>query len=227
MKEVAAIIVAGGKGTRMGSTIKKQYLKIGEKEVLAHTVEAFEKVQAIKEIIVVTSEEDTDYVGELLCRQYGYKKVTQIVAGGKERQYSVFNGIKAIGENIDYVLIHDGARPFIKEEVIIKSLEKAYEKKACIVAVPVKDTIKQVDVNGKVETTPNRASLWGIQTPQVFERSLIEKAHAYAKENSILGTDDSMLVEAIGEEVYIVEGDYTNIKITTPEDLIIAETFIK
>ena len=226
MKYVSAIIVAGGSGSRMGTRTKKQYLKIKDKEILVYAVECFEKMPEIQEIIVVTGKEECSYVEHLLRDTYKLSKVRAVVAGGKERQDSVFNGIQVVNNKADYVVIHDGARPLITEEVVRAGLNTAYMQRASIIAVPVKDTIKVVNKEGKVETTPDRNTLWSIQTPQIFERELITYAHQYAKEHGLSATDDSMLVEAIGVPVYITEGHYTNIKITTPEDMIIAERML-
>lgn len=227
MNHVAAIIVAGGSGSRMGSKIKKQYLKIQDKEILAHTVECFNAMPEIHQIIVVTAKEDIEYVDTLLKKTYHLNKVKDIVEGGKERQDSVYEGIKCISDEVKYVIVHDGARPLITKEVILKALNKAYEHKASIVAVPVKDTIKVVNSNKEVEDTPRRETLWSVQTPQIFEKELIIEAYTQAKMQGIAATDDSMLVEALGVSVYVVEGEYTNIKITTPEDLIMAENILK
>lgn len=227
MKYVSAIIVAGGSGSRMGTKTKKQYLKIHNKEILAHTVECFNSMPEIQEIIVVTGKEDIQYVDKLLKQHYKFDKVKSIVEGGRERQDSVYNGIKQADSQAEYLIIHDGARPLITKEVILKGLDKAYEHKASIVAVPVKDTIKIINSDGKVETTPKRDTLWSVQTPQTFEKKLILEAYKEAYEKHIQATDDSMLVEALGVPVYIVEGEYTNIKITTPEDLIMAENILK
>lgn len=227
MKYVSAIIVAGGTGSRMGTKTKKQYLKIHDKEILAHTVECFNTMPEIQEVIVVTGKEEVEYVEELLKQRYRFNKVRHIVPGGKERQDSVYNGIKQVDSQAEYLVIHDGARPLITREVILKGLYKAYEYKASIVAVPVKDTVKVINSDGKVEATPKRETLWSVQTPQTFERRLIVEAHKNAYEKRIKATDDSMLVEALGVPVYIVEGEYTNIKITTPEDLIMAENVLK
>lgn len=226
MKYISAIIVAGGNGSRMGMPTKKQYLKIKDKEILVHTVERFNNMPEIQEIIVVTGKEDIPYVEKLLKQDYKLDKVVCIVEGGRERQDSVYNGIQAVNERAQYLIIHDGARPLITSAVILRGLDMAYATKASIVAVPVKDTIKIVNKEGQVESTPARELLWSIQTPQIFEKKLIVQAHEYAKVHGIKATDDSMLVEAIGTPVYIVEGDYTNIKITTPEDLIMAENMI-
>lgn len=226
MKYISAIIVAGGSGSRMGTSTKKQYLKIKDKEILVYTVECFQNMPEIQEIIVVTGKEDIAYVEKLLKDTYKLDKVSCIVAGGKERQDSVYNGIQAADEKSEYLVIHDGARPLITKEAVRAGLDMAYAHRASIIAVPVKDTIKIVSKEGKVEATPDRSSLWSVQTPQIFEKELIIHAHEYAKEHGLSVTDDSMLVEAIGVPVYIVEGAYTNIKITTPEDLIIAEKML-
>lgn len=226
MNKIAAVIVAGGSGSRMGTKVKKQYLKLKGKEILAHTVERFSTIAQIEEIIVVTSEEDIDYVTMLLRDKYKIKKIKAVVAGGKERQDSCWNGIRSVSKKIDYIMVHDAARPLISETVIEASIEKVKEVKACIVAVPVKDTIKQADQDGKIINTPNRESLWAVQTPQTFEKELLMNAYKEAYIKKVKATDDSMIVEAFGEVVHIVKGEYTNIKITTPEDLLLAERLI-
>ena len=228
MDKVTAIIVAGGSGKRMGMAIKKQYILLNKKEVLTHTLEVFNKSDLIDTIILVVSEEEIEKVKIEIVEKYALHKVKKIVAGGAERQDSVYNGLMATSEDTKYVMIHDGARPFIKEAVLKKALEVTLEKEATVVAVPVKDTIKIVDnKENKVIDTPDRSTLWSIQTPQTFTKELLLKAYEYAKRESLVVTDDSMLVEAYGKSVYIVEGDYTNIKITTPEDLIIGEALLK
>ena len=226
MNKVAAVIVAGGSGSRMGTKVKKQYLKLKGKEILVHTVERFSTIAMIKEIIVVTGQEDIEYVTKLLKEDYKLEKVKAVVAGGKERQDSCYNGIRSVSDDIDYIMIHDGARPLISENAILESIEKVEEHDACIVAVPVKDTIKQADKMGKVINTPERETLWSVQTPQTFGRDLIIRAYESACINHIKATDDSMIVEAFGHPVYIVQGEYTNIKITTPEDLLLAERLL-
>ena len=228
MDKVTAIIVAGGSGKRMGMAIKKQYILLNKKEVLAHTLEVFNKATLIDTIILVVSEEEIEKVRVEIVEKYALHKVKKIVAGGAERQDSVYNGLMATSEDTKYVMIHDGARPFIKEAILKKALEVTLEKGATVVAVPVKDTIKVVDCKeSKVIDTPDRSTLWSIQTPQTFTKELLLKAYEYAKSEGLVVTDDSMLVEAYGKSVYIVEGDYTNIKITTPEDLIIGEALLK
>lgn len=227
MNKVAAIIVAGGSGKRMGMNIKKQYLSLRDKPILAHTIAAFEQTESIDEIIVVVGKEEIDKVKEEIVKLYEFKKIKSIVAGGKERQDSVYNGLKAVSESVKYVMVHDGARPFIKEETIEQVLKLTIEKGAVIAAVPVKDTIKVVDQSSlEVKQTPKREELWAIQTPQSFERTILLEAYRIGNETGIQATDDSMLVEAAGYKVQVVMGDYTNIKITTPEDLILGETIL-
>ncbi|WP_069999889.1 2-C-methyl-D-erythritol 4-phosphate cytidylyltransferase [Cellulosilyticum sp. I15G10I2] len=227
MDKVSVVIVAGGSGKRMGLAIKKQYILLKEKEILAHTIEAFENCEFINEIILVVAEEDIDYVQENIVIRYDLNKVKKIAAGGSERQDSVYNGLLKVDRDTNYVMIHDGARPFISKKVILNCLKKAKETGASIVAVPVKDTIKICDTKThQVEQTPNRDTLWAVQTPQIFSFELLMKAYQHAKANHLQVTDDSMIVEALGKEVYITQGEYTNIKVTTAEDLIIAEAIL-
>lgn len=227
MNKVAAIIVAGGSGKRMGMNIKKQFIELDGKATLAHTIEVFNKCKIIDEIIVVVGKADKEKVRTEIVSRYDYSKVTQIVEGGKERQDSVYNGLMSVSDEVQYVMIHDGARPFISEEILEKAFIMTKERHATVVAVPVKDTIKVVNEALEVEGTPNRSTLWSIQTPQSFKKELLMEAYAYAKEEGLTVTDDSMLVEAYGKKVYIVEGDYNNIKITTPEDLVLGQAILR
>lgn len=222
----SVVIVSAGKGSRMKADINKQFLKIGDKEVIAHTIDKFYNNKNIGEIIIVVREDEKEFFQENIINKYGYKNI-KIAFGGKERQDSVYNGLKEADEKCEIVLIHDGARPFVTNEIIDKSIEGAKEYKSTIVGVPVKDTIKIVDENKDVCDTPNRSRLWAIQTPQVFDYSLIVKAHEKAKNNKYYGTDDSMLMEYLGYDVKVIEGSYDNIKITTPEDLKIAQEILR
>jgi 2-C-methyl-D-erythritol 4-phosphate cytidylyltransferase len=224
---VSVVIVAGGKGKRMGQDVNKQYIKLGDKEVLAVTIEAFDKVDCVDEIIVVVSDSDIEFCSENIIRKYNFRKVKKLVAGGVERQESVYNGLMGCNEETEVVLIHDGARPFVTEKMILDSIEGARSFDACTVAVPVKDTIKIVDEYSTIVSTLKRNELFSIQTPQAFKFDLILKGHKAAIKNKILATDDTALIEYMGKKVKIVMGSYFNIKLTTQEDLIFARAILE
>lgn len=226
-KFVSIIIAAAGMSNRMGSKINKQFLLIDNKPILAHSIEAFNRLKFIDEIIVVSKEEEVDYCRKEIVYKYGFNKVSRIIKGGKERQDSVYNGILALDKKTDIVLTHDGARPFIRKEAIIKGIQGAIEYGACVIGVPLKDTIKVIEDNDIVHHTPNRSLLWAAQTPQCFQIDLLKEGYEYAISEGIVGTDDSSLVEKKGYPVKMLMGNYDNIKITTPEDLVIAESFLK
>lgn len=223
-----AIVLAAGQGKRMGTTVQKQYLEIQGKPVLYYSLNAFQQSEIIDDIILVVGEGQKEYCQTEFVDKFGFTKVSKIIYGGSERYFSVWNGLQAIS-NTDYVYIHDGARPFVTEEIITRAFENVQVEKACVVGMPVKDTIKIADSNGYAEYTPNRSFVWLVQTPQVFELSLIKEAYAkLVKLESIPATDDAMVVEQmLGKKVKLVEGSYENIKITTPEDLFVAESFLK
>ena len=222
----SVVIVSAGRGSRMKADINKQFLKLQNKEVIAHTIDKFYNNENIGEIIVVVREDEAEFFKINIIEKYGYKNI-KIAFGGSERQDSVYNGLKMVDENCKIVLIHDGARPFVNNETIDSAIESAKENKCVIVGVPVKDTIKVIDENNNVCDTPDRSTLWSIQTPQVFDYSLIMKDHEKAREDNYYGTDDSMLMEYFGQKVKVVEGSYNNIKITTPEDLKIGEEILR
>ena len=222
----SVVIVSAGRGSRMKADINKQFLKLQNKEVIAHTIDKFYNNENIGEIIVVVREDEAEFFKINIIEKYGYKNI-KIAFGGSERQDSVYNGLKMVDENCKIVLIHDGARPFVNNETIDSAIESAKENKCVIVGVPVKDTIKVIDENNNVCDTPDRSTLWSIQTPQVFDYSLIMKAHEKAREDNYYGTDDSMLMEYFGQKVKVVEGSYNNIKITTTEDLKIGEEILR
>ena len=222
----SVVIVSAGRGSRMKADINKQFLKLQNKEVIAHTIDKFYNNENIGEIIVVVREDEAEIFKINIIEKYGYKNI-KIAFGGSERQDSVYNGLKMVDENCKIVLIHDGARPFVNNETIDSAIESAKENKCVIVGVPVKDTIKVIDENNNVCDTPDRSTLWSIQTPQVFDYSLIMKAHEKAREDNYYGTDDSMLMEYFGQKVKVVEGSYNNIKITTTEDLKIGEEILR
>lgn len=220
----SAVIVSAGNSTRMGG-VNKQFLEILSKPVIAHTVTAFENCKSIDEIVIVTRKCDIDSVKKI-CEDYSLSKVTAVVEGGETRQLSVLNGVKNTRQNADFVLIHDGARPLITEKVIEDTLKVAINCGAAATGVKVKDTVKMVDCNDRIVDTPDRNFLRFIQTPQIFEKSLYLTA-VETVENSRDFTDDCKLIEAMGKTVRFVEGDYQNIKITTPDDIAIAEAYLK
>lgn len=221
---VSAVIVAGGKGKRIGGDIPKQYIKLKDKEIIAYTLEAFINIEEISEIILVVPENDIEYCHENILKKYGYEKWVKIAAGGQERQDSVYNGLSACKNN-DIVLIHDGARPFVSDKIIRECIACAYKAGACTAAVPVKDTIKTVDSSGVVIDTPDRSRLYAVQTPQAFKYELILNAHKKWRSDIRRkpATDDTQMAEYMGVKVQIVKGSYDNIKITTPEDIILGE----
>lgn len=232
MKTIA-IIAAGGQGKRIESRLwrdegkpPKQFLMLKDKPILAHTVDKFERCELVDEIILVVPEDYLEYCSQAIVDKYGFKKVRKVICGGKERQDSVYSGLKACPNNTSIVVIHDGVRPLISPDKISESIKICREKKAVVLAVPIKETVKRVE-HGNIIITLDREKLWLTQTPQTFEYKLILEAHEKAKENNFMGTDDSALVERLGYEVTILEGDYRNIKITTAEDLTIAEQFLK
>nr|WP_024621634.1 2-C-methyl-D-erythritol 4-phosphate cytidylyltransferase [Clostridioides mangenotii] len=221
----SVVVVAAGNGKRMNIGINKQFIKLGEKEVIAHTIQVFYINKDIDEIVVCIKPEEEEYFLDNIINKYNFKGV-KIAYGGKERQDSIYNGLKKLDEKCDIVLIHDGARPFVDDKIIAESIEEAKIKKAVVVGVPVSDTIKIVK-NGEIESTPDRSLLWAAQTPQVFEYDTIKKAYEDAYESGFYGTDDSMLVERIGQKVSMVMGSQKNIKITNPEDLKTANQIIQ
>jgi 2-C-methyl-D-erythritol 4-phosphate cytidylyltransferase len=225
--KVIALVPAAGMGKRMGADINKQYLLLAGKPIVAHTLQVLQDAPFIDDVYVIVPEAEIPFCREHVVERYSLTKVRAIVAGGSERQYSVMNGLQALtGADVDdVVMIHDGVRPFVSLPVLEKSVETAREMGGALVAVPVKDTVKIVK-DGVVRETPLRDSLWLAQTPQVFRYSVIMAAHEIAAAERYLGTDDASLVEWMGKDVHIVLGDYRNIKITTPEDLIMAEAFL-
>lgn len=224
---ISVIIAAAGMSNRMGSKINKQFIGINGKPILAYTIEKFEKCRYIDEIVLVAKEEEIEYCRKEIVKKYRFKKVSNIIRGGMERQDSIYNGILALNENTDIVLTHDGARPFVKIQNIEDGIEGVIDHGACIVGVPVTDTIKVVGKDKDINETPQRSLLWAAQTPQCFLKSILVEAYDEAVKDNFLGTDDSSIVERIGYKVKMIMGSYENIKITTPEDIVIAESLLK
>lgn len=226
MEKCTAIVLAAGQGKRMNSKIQKQFLEVKGYPVLYYSLKVFQESPLIDEMILVTGENVLSYCREKIVDKYGFTKVKKILPGGKERYDSVYAGLLAC-EDCDFVFIHDGARPFISEEILERGLEGVRETGACVVGMPSKDTVKLAE-NGFVKETPERSSVWTIQTPQIFSYSLIRKAHENIRRKDMSGiTDDAMVVEQeTGAKIRLATGSYQNIKITTPEDLAIAEAFL-
>lgn len=227
VNKCSVIIPAAGQGKRMRAELNKQFLQLQGMPIIVHTLRAFQRCRVIDEIILVVGPgEEPEYRNEYIPR-YGLDKIKAIVEGGRERQDSVINGLQAVSEDCDIVLVHDGARPLVTDEEIINSVTAAEDAGAAVVAVPVKDTIKKVGSELLVEKTLERGLLWQAQTPQTFRYEVFCEATRRAREDGFYGTDDTSLVERLGRRVKIVQGSYENLKITTPEDLILAEAIIK
>lgn len=222
-----AIVLAAGQGRRMNSKIQKQFLMLGDYPVLYYSLRCFQDSPLIHEIILVTGAEDISYCREKIVEKYQFDKVSSVVAGGKERYDSVYEGLLACGD-CGYVFIHDGARPFVTEDILERGLAGVKESGACVIGMPSKDTVKLADAGDFVRETPERRLVWNIQTPQIFRYDLIRRAHEKLGCKGMVGiTDDAMVVErAEGTKVKLVEGSYKNIKITTQEDLDIARAFL-
>lgn len=225
MGKIAAIILAAGQGKRMNSAVQKQYLLLGEKPVLYYSLRAFEQSEA-DSIVLVAGTGEIPYCKELI-KKYDFQKIICITEGGKERCHSVYNGLKVLPEDTEYVLIHDGARPFVTEKIISDTITAVKEYKACVVGTPVKDTIKITDNAQYAAQTPDRQKVWAVQTPQAFSYEIVQNAYARLMEHEIPVTDDAMVVETfLHYPVKLIKGSYQNIKITTPEDFVVAEAFL-
>ena len=226
MEKYTAIVLAAGVGKRMNSKIQKQYMLLGGKPVLFYALDAFEKSR-VDEIILVVGKGEIEYCRKEIVEKYKFHKVTKIVEGGKERYHSVYEGLKAM-DTADYVLIHDGARPFLDQQILTRTMEAVKQYQACVVGMPVKDTIKITTEDGFSKETPERKHVWMIQTPQCFSYPLIFEAYQKMLQNEDATiTDDAMVLEKVkGLPVKMVEGSYRNIKITTPEDLLVAGAYL-
>ncbi len=211
----------------MNAGLPKQYLELGGKPILCHTLERFEAAKSVDGIVLVTDPNSLTLVKEQILKKCDCSKVKWVVRGGEKRQESVAAGLKAVPLGTEVVCVHDGVRPFISVELINKSIEEARSHGACIVAIPVKDTIKRVDDEGRIAETVERAGLWRAQTPQTFRYDVLESAMNQAMTEGFYGTDEASLVERYGHDVYILAGDERNIKITTPEDLEVANSLIR
>ena len=236
-KKCTAIVLAAGQGKRMGAAVQKQYIELEEKPVIAYTLEQFNASRIIDDIVLVVGEDQKEYVQKEIVDRYGYDKVSAIIPGGKERYHSVWEGLKCLSKKEEslekelqtaYVFIHDGARMFTDEEILERGFSTVERTGACVAGMPSKDTVKIVDENHQVVDTPDRKSVWTIQTPQIFRKDLIVEAYKkYMRNENVFVTDDAMVVELMMDwSVEMFEGSYKNIKLTTPEDLDIARIFL-
>ena len=231
MPNFAAVVLSAGSGKRMKSDVPKQYMNLLGKPVIYYSLKAFQDC-GFSSIVLVCGKDDIDYCHREIIEKYDLAGVTAIVAGGKERYHSVFEGLKATSD-ADYVFIHDGARPMISEEIIHRLQEAVVENDAAVAGMPVKDTIKVVDASDWVVDTPERRFVWQVQTPQCFSFPIIYEAYDKLTSDEKAGveippvTDDAMVLSYVSEhKIKMVEADYRNIKITTPEDIGIAEVFL-
>mgnify|MGYP002765227008 FL=1 len=226
-QKYTAIVLAAGSGKRMNSKVHKQYLIIQDRPVLYYSLKEFED-SAVDEIVLVVGKGEEEFCRREIVDKYGISKVKAIVEGGKERYHSVFEGLKQTSD-ADYVLIHDGARPFVNQDIIRRCMQEVQKYQACVVGMPVKDTIKIADEEGYAKQTPDRKNVWMIQTPQTFSYALIYEAYEeMLKTEDTAITDDAMVLERIkGKKSKLIEGSYRNIKITTPEDLLIANVYLQ
>lgn len=222
---VSVIVVAAGMGKRMNADVNKQFLTLGGKTILYRTLEAFQSINAVDEIVLVVREDEKPYVRSTLLNENRFSKVCQLVSGGAERVDSVKNGLDVIDDN-GIVLIHDGARPLVTEQEVLDVIDAVRVHGAALLGTRVKDTIKNVDADGRVVETYDRDTLWAVATPQGFAVPLIKKAFISADNYIGRVWDDAMMVELLGEPVVMIEGSYENIKITTPVDIVIAESIL-
>jgi 2-C-methyl-D-erythritol 4-phosphate cytidylyltransferase len=227
VNNLRVVIAAAGRGSRMESNTNKQYMLLNSRPVLAYSLDFFEKLDIVDEIIVVTGENELDYCQREVIKRFKYSKVTAVIPGGKERQDSVWAGLRKLGAYTEYVAVHDGARPLLSSTVVYRLLAEADEWGAAIPGIISKDTLKMVDRDDFVRQTLDRNIVYGIQTPQIFKYAELTSAYEKAYEEVFRGTDDASLFEYYIGRVKVVEGDYNNIKITTPGDMLIAEALLR
>jgi 2-C-methyl-D-erythritol 4-phosphate cytidylyltransferase len=225
LAKIGIVIPAAGQGNRMKAGYNKQFLTLLGQPILAHTVKLFQDSKYVSEIVIVGAADDIPVIEELV-RRYKFDKVLAICIGGVQRQDSVRAGVQALSTTIQRVVVHDGARPLLTSQEFIRFLEETEEFPAAIMGIPLKDTVKRVDTSGKVLETLPRERLRAVQTPQIFDRGILEEAHNQAALVGYYGTDDASLLEWMGYPVQMVEGSQENIKVTTPDDLWLAERIL-
>lgn len=224
---VEAIVVAAGKGKRMGHHIPKHLLPLEGRPILAHTLEAFEKCEDINHVLLVVRPEEEEYCLNEIVDKYNFKKVLKVVPGGERRQDSVYHGIKELDMDTDIVVVHDGVRPLVSPSLISDVVKMAMYVDGVIPVLAIKDTVKEITKDGFVKATPDRESLRLAQTPQAFKRRVLEEAFVQAYNDEVFVTDDASLVERIGGRIKVIDGSPENIKITTKEDLLLAEFILR
>ncbi len=225
--KIVAIIAAAGKGKRMNARTSKSFIPIFGKPILAYTIEKFEKCKLIDKIYLIVSREEKEKCCRNIISKYNFSKIQELVNGGKTRQDSIYNGLKAMDRYTDIVVIHDGARPLVEENIIQDSIETAQKYGAAVTAIPIKDTIKKCGKDFIINKTLNREEIWRAQTPQTFKYDLIIQAYHQAYKEKYFATDDAAIVERFGNKVKLIIGSEENIKITTPFDIIMVENFLK
>jgi 2-C-methyl-D-erythritol 4-phosphate cytidylyltransferase len=225
---IAAIIPAAGIGKRMGRQTPKPYLPLAGKPILAHTLEVFEKVKEVDEVTLVVRPQELDYCQDKVLSRYTFKKVLRLVPGGKERQDSVYHALKVLQkeDDLEVILVHDGVRPFITPDQVHRVIDAARRHGAAVLGLPAHDTLKRVDPEGHILQTLERQDIWQIQTPQAFQAPLLWRAFVEAYSRNFYGTDEASLVEELQQPVVVVPGSPLNLKITTPEDLQMAEALL-
>lgn len=227
MTTLSLIIPAAGSGVRMGRDVPKPFIEINGRAILQHTIDKFINIHGLRQIIVVASAQYVPLVNKLVSGYSRSALQVSVVEGGSERQYSIYNALKHVDERAELIAVHDAVRPFVKPEKIMKCIKFANETGAAILGIPVSDTIKEVNTEYFIESTPDRSVLWQIQTPQIFKTEVLIKAYEKAIKEGFAGTDDSSLVENAGIKVKVIEGGVNNFKITYPIDLKIAEQLIE
>ena len=225
--KIVAIIAAAGKGKRMNARTGKSFIPIFGKPILAYTIEKFEKCKLIDKIYLIVSREEKEQCCRNIISKYNFSKIQELVNGGETRQDSIYNGLNAIDRYTDIVVIHDGARPLVEENIIQDSIETAQKYGAAVTAIPIKDTIKKCGKDFIINKTLNREEIWRAQTPQTFKYDLIIQAYHQAYKEKYFATDDAAIVERFGNKVKLILGSEENIKITTPFDIIMVENFLK
>ncbi len=225
--KVVALVVAAGRGSRMGAKESKPYLVLAGKPILAHTLSEIEHCSLIHETVLIVAEKEVEHSRVSIVEPFKLKKVRKIVVGGLKRQDSVWEGLKALENDYELVMVHDGVRPFVSKEILEKSIHETANCGATIAAVPVKDTVKMVSEQKMVLETLDRSKVWAVQTPQTFRHDILKMAFEKAFKDRFYGTDDASLVERMGVKVKVIQGSYENVKITTPEDLALGEEILR